>query len=102
MRRKFIEILLKLLDTEPKFLLTLTPQQKQDYWATLWENGAFRNYIESRDTQLRHYISESVINGKAGNAWIFAGQCVENKILREKAHQAFEAKRSFAKVKKPS
>lgn len=102
-KRWFIKLLVKLIGNEPELLAPshLNEKQKLDLWANLYENPVFRAYITQRTEQLKDNISDAVMTGSKGNAWIYAGQRLELSFLLKNARGALLRKQdALAKAQK--
>ena len=103
-RRWLIWLLVKLIDSEPELLAPshLNEKQKLDLWANLYENPVFRLYVRQRTEQLKENISDAVMTGSKGNAWIYAGQRLELSFIVKNARGALLKKQeTLARANKP-
>ena len=103
LKRFLISLLFRLLRDEEPALSKLTDQQKLDLWSALWENPAIQSYLIQRILYLEKQISQAIIDGKPGNAWIFTGQIKELMEIHHKAKNSMQTKRDIlAKAQKLS
>ena|SRR3990167_8256996 len=94
LRRKYIDILIKLLARDlseiPKE--TLTKDQSDGLLSQLWQNPAFRKYIADRDAKLIFTMAGSEgMTPEPRDAYVMhTGQRVELLILAREAKKAYE------------
>lgn len=67
----------------------LTKEQAIGLFAELYQNPAFRRYLEAREQYLKDTGIEMVISGKIGDGKGLAGQLIEVRELKRRTKSAY-------------
>lgn len=99
LKRKIIALLFRLVGDADFVVEGLTPEKKQGFWIAMYDNPVFRAYMNQRKEYLKAEITQAVLEGNPGNAWIFTGQMKEILEMARNARVALERKQKEDKLK---